>query len=370
MKRQAFLLGWMIVTLLSSCARPPAPAATLLPAAASATAPVPAGQGEMAAWPTDEWQVSTPEAQGIDPALLTAMVEFIEQRDVPIDAVFVTRHGYVVLEVYFPPYRAGQTHELYSCTKSVTSALIGIAIAQGYLSGVDVPVADVLPEWEIGGDALKAAVTVQDLLTMEAGLDWPEGGVGGSDPLMEMVRTGDWVEFVAARPMVAEPGQVWLYNTGASHLLSAIVQETTGMPAARFAQQTLFGPIGIDGVSWTTAPEGVTVGGFGLKMTPPDLARLGYLYLNEGLWDGQQVVPADWVAQSTIAHAQVDPGLEYGYQWWITDEGFQARGLYGQHVWVVPDLDLVAVFFSDIRDESMDPEYLMRQYVLPAVETD
>ncbi|HSJ57178.1 MAG TPA: serine hydrolase, partial [Anaerolineae bacterium] len=231
---------------------------------------------------------------------------------------------------------------------------------------VSARVADVLPAWKADGDARKAAVTVENLLTMEAGLDWPEGVYGASDPLMEMVRSGRWVEFVADRSMVAEPGAVWQYNTGASHLLSAILQETTHISAAAFAYRYLFGPLGIDEVTWSTDPQGVTIGGFGLQMTAPDMAKLGYLYLHDGEWDGQQVVPAEWVAASTTSHAGVEPGLEYGYQWWVTAEGFQARGLYGQQIWVLPDLDMVVVFLSDVRDEGIAPEYLMRQFVLPA----
>jgi CubicO group peptidase (beta-lactamase class C family) len=176
--------------------------------------------------------------------------------------------------------------------------------------------------------------------------------------------------------MAAEPGTRWNYNTGASHLLSAIIQETTGMTELAFAEEHLFGPLGISEVSWGTDPQGRSSGGTSLRLTPRDMAKFGYLYLNVGQWDGQQLVPAAWVKASTMNQAPIFETyygeMSYGYQWWIVPWAgyYSAVGALGQFIVVLPELDMVVVFTSTLAVEDFFiPLTLLAFYVIPSVES-
>ncbi len=328
-------------------------------------------------WPTEGWRTATPESQGMDSARLAEMVTFIEDEDLAIDSVLVVRHGYLVLDAYFYPFAQNSTHELYSVTKSFTSALVGIAIEEGYLAGIDQPVVSFFPERTFDHlDADKAAMTIENLLTMTAGLDWQEMNVGYGttrNTTIEMAQYGgDWTQFVLDRPMAEPPGTVFNYNSGASYLLSAILTEATGMRAADFARERLFEPLGFSRWRWTANPRGVTIGGWGLNVTAHDMAKFGLLYLHQGRWDDQTIVPADWVAASTTTQVELAWGEGYGYQWWISPAAgtYSARGLYGQYIIVIPALDMVVTFISDLPEEQGDvPDLLLAYYVLPAVQS-
>jgi CubicO group peptidase (beta-lactamase class C family) len=330
-------------------------------------------QGTPPYWPTEGWRVSTPEEQGMDSARLVAMFDAVEKADYALHSVLIVRHGYLVTEAYRYPYDQATPHDVRSCTKSVISALIGIAIQQGHVAGVDQRVLDFFPERAVANlDDAKRSITVENLLTMSSGFDWP-GGI--LEPILgEWTRSDNWVQFVLDRPLADPPGTRFVYNTGGSHLLSAILQETTGVTALEFAQQNLFGPLGISPGRWESDPQGINVGGAWLRLTPRDMAKFGYLYLNGGQWDGQQVVPADWVATST--HEHIRAGGQwlsdgYGYQWWIDQAGYyMALGYGGQYIVVVPDRDLVVVFTSGLPTQDFfAPETLLNTFILPAVQS-
>lgn len=305
-------------------------------------------------WPTEGWKSSTPELQGMDSELLLGMLNDIQERETNIHSVLIVRNGHLVLEAYFDPYDKDTSHVVHSVTKSITSGLVGISIREGYINGVDQLVLDQFPERTVANlDPAKQAMTLEHLLTMTSGLDWPEIGspyVSPSNPVGQMLRSPDFVQFVLDRPMDEEPGTTFNYNSGASHLLSAIIQSKTGASTLSFAQEHLFGPLGISSVYWPSDPGGISSGGFGIRMTPRDMAKFGYLYLNDGLWDGVQIVPDEWVETSTKTHS-VESSL-YGYQWWIDSEYYWARGILGQHIVVVPNLDMVVVFTSELTGGS------------------
>jgi CubicO group peptidase (beta-lactamase class C family) len=332
-------------------------------------------------WPTAGWSTASPASQGMDGERLDEMVATIRSEKLPIDSVTVIRHGNLVLDTSFgsfaegtlgPPYASGRLHELQSATKSVSSMLLGIA-------GVD-PKTPVLrlaaavgyrPEQR---DARKRAMTVEDLLTMQSGLAWKESGYayepGSGNDVMAMLETGDWSRYVLERPMATRPGTSFVYNTGASHLVSAVVSVRTGHPAAELAEARLFAPLGIRDFEWSADPGGVTTGGFGLMLAPRDLAKLAYLYLHQGRWDGRQIVPAAWVTQSTTDRV-ADPLNDYGYLWWLdrADGYAYMAGLYGQLAAVVPGRDLVAVITAHIpadADSGAVTRWLLERYILPA----
>jgi CubicO group peptidase (beta-lactamase class C family) len=254
---------------------------------------------------------------------------------------------------------------------------VGIAIKEGYIDGVDHRVLGFFPERTVANsDARKQAMTLEHLLTMTSGLDWPELSVSyssSSNVNAQMAQSQDWVQFVLDRPMVEEPGTTFNYNTGGSHLLSAIIQETTGMNALSFAQAHLFEPLGISDVSWSSDPDGISYGGNGILMTPRDMAKFGYLYLKGGIWDGQQVVPADWGEASVTRHVEASVNIipYYGYQWWVRSDGaYTAFGYGGQYILVIPDLQMVVVFTSGLKRVDFGlPQSLVDDFIIPAAKS-
>ena len=317
------------------------------------------------AWPTKGWLTSTPSAQGMDGSRLDAALDAAQKKGLALHAVLVIRHGFVVKEKYFPPTDASSADEMYSCTKSFVSALVGIAIDKGYIAGVAQPALGFFPDRKFDtSDPRRQALKLEDLLTMSSGLDWTEG-----DPAYrQLYRTSrDWVKVILGLPMAAVPGKVFTYSSANSHILSAIIQEKTGMNTYDFACAQLFGPLGLKNPSWDRDPAGIPIGGWGLKLTPRDMAKLGYLYLHEGAWEGKQVVSSAWVRNSTRPHIPASGTLKYGYQWWISPQGgwFAALGRFGQCIFVVPSLDMVVVFTAKI--DSNDPEAeLLLKYIMPA----
>jgi CubicO group peptidase (beta-lactamase class C family) len=322
-------------------------------------------------WPTNGWRTSSPEAQGMDSGRLASMFAYIEEHDISVHSVLVIRHGYLVTEAYRYPYQPDTLHSLQSCTKSVVSALVGIAIQQGYIDGVDQHLIDLFPQRTIAHlDEAKRALTLEDVLTMRSGL-----------PMFENVPPEVWeseqlVPAILDLPMATEPGGKFVYNGTASELLGAIVGETAGMKTLDFATQNLFEPLGIRDVQWDTyGPEHVYANA-GLWLTPRDMAKFGYLYLKNGQWEGTQLLPPDWVTASTAAHVR-HPGLGsqpfadgYGYQWWVDDDGYyMALGAGGQAILVHPDLDLIAVFTSGLKlDDDGLPVGLFDSFIIPAAQ--
>ena len=217
---------------------------------------------------------------------LARLVEFGASND--IDSVLVTRHGRIVLEASYAPFRAGLKHRFYSATKSVTSTLIGMALADGRLDSTDHKVVDFFADRTIANlDDAKKAITVQHLLDMTSGLAWQEGVNGGAESYIAMARSPDWQQFILDRPMATPPGSRFYYNTGNSHLLSAILGKVTGRSTLDYARERLFGPLGIDDVLWRVDPQGVSNGGNDLYLQPRDMAKIGYLWLRGGAVGGQ-----------------------------------------------------------------------------------
>ncbi len=316
-------------------------------------------------WPTRAWRTSTPEAQGMDGARLKAALDSARKQNLQFHGVLVIRHGYVVLEKYYPPFDRTTAHSLYSCTKSFVSALMGIAVGRRYILGVLQPVIRFFPDRKFAGvSTSKRSITLLDLLTMSSGLDWSEG----DDTYDRMyLYSRDWVKFILDAPMTARPGQVFNYSSGSSHLLAAVIQEASGMNTYDFARKVLFQPLGIPDPDWERDPAGIPIGGWGMSLSPRDMAKLGYLYLHEGKWEGRQILPASWVRDSTRPHITADDGWEYGYQWWIDPSltFFAAIGSYGQRIFVVPGLDLVVVFTARIDSNGFERD-LLRKYIMPA----
>ncbi len=312
----------ILAVLPSACSQstPATPTATQAPAptpAPSLTAtPVPPTPTSIEPdyWPTEGWRTSTPEEQGLDSQQLAELMDYLQgQNSFTIHNLLIIRNGYIVTDAYFYPFAPAYLHDLASATKSFTSSLIGIAIDQGYIESVEQSVLGLFPERTVANlDAKKQAMTVKDLLTMRSGFQCINRPTEVT--LSEMWASPDWGQFVLDLPMTAEPGTRYVYCSPNVHLLSAIIKETTRMSALEFAQEHLFGPLGVSDVIWPSDPQGNTLGWGDLKLAPHDMAKLGYLFLNKGLWDGQQVVSPAWVKAATS-------GSSYGYQWWLKLSG-------------------------------------------------
>jgi len=321
----------------------------------------------------DGWRTSSLDAAGIDTKMITLLTNQIMNGQYRgIRGMLIVKNGALVHEVYFERFNRRDTlNALYSVTKSVTSALIGIAIEEGFIDGVDVTLPSLLPEYaDRMGDEGKHDITLEHLLTMTSGLEWDEWTHPYANPKNSsfyLFRATDWMAYVISKPLMDTPGTQFVYNTGAVHLLSAVIKQTTGQHADQFARKHLFGPLDIGSYSWPSDPQGYTnTGGSfgGLSLRARDLAKFGYLFLNRGRWNGKQVVPEAWVESSTLPRVDLDAGslVSYGYLWWVgtyTIKGheldyIEARGLGGQLISLVPELDLMVVFTCWAGPEDAD----------------
>ena len=322
-----------------------------------------------AEWPTGGWQTSTPESQGMDSRVLEDMLETVQNQNYNIDSITVIRNGYLVLEAAVYPYTQDTKHIIHSCTKSIVSILIGIAIDQGFIEGVQTPVLDFFPDRTASNlDSDKEALTLENLLTMTSGFKCRDSYLYRWSGLNDMRGSDDWVQFMLDLPMEETPGTKFEYCNGASFLLSAIITETTGLSSNEFAEINLFAPLGITDLSWPTNPQGINIGWGELRMLPTDMAKIGYLYLGGGVWDGEQIVPTAWVEDSTRKHISATLEDGYGYQWWVDDSGlYLALGYAGQFIFIVPEKELVVVFTSDLSDSDFYiPQNLLNDYIIPA----
>ncbi len=253
---------------------------------------------------------------------------------------------------------------MQSAGRSWTSALIGIAIDKGYIDTVDQRILDFFPRAHVckHGSA-QGSHDLEDVLTMRTGLEWQE--LPGA--FEQMQKSPDWVQYILDRPMTEQPGTRWNYCSICSHVLTAIMDETTGMNPRDFAEENLFKPLGISGVAWIADPDGIPLGAGGFKLTPRDMAKLGYLYLRNGQVGGQQIVSSDWIEKSTQTYSVVNEHLGYAYHWVTVPEmkGYAASGGGGQIILVLPEYDLVIVTTANTEESIFE---LIDKYVLPAVQ--
>jgi CubicO group peptidase (beta-lactamase class C family) len=316
---------------------------------------------------------STPEEQGFDSAKTAAGLQAMRDKNINIHNLLLIRNGKVVVDAAFYPYDGNTVHDGASVTKSVMTTLIAIAADQGKLS-LDAPMRSFFPDRTIANrDARKERITVRHLASMSSGLECT--AERDEETLKQMQAAPDYVQFVLDRKVVAEPGTRFLYCSPAIHLLSPILQRATGMTALDFARQNLFAPLGIKDALWESDPQGFSDGWGDLYLRPRDMAKIGYLWLNNGQWDGKQVVPREWVEASVkVQMAETGDDDKYGYGWWITNEDtgeYAAIGRGGQRIQVVPALNAIIVttgggFEYDEMMPFLEPAAVNMQEPLPA----
>jgi len=295
-------------------------------------------------WPPQGWKTSTPEEQGLDSAKLAEGLQTMREWNLPIHSLLIVRGGAVVLDAYFYPYDGKSVHDLASVSKSLMTTLIGIAVDQGKLK-LDDPMLSFFPDRTIANrDARKEKITVRNLVSMSSGLACTQ--TNNEETQRQMMASPDWVQFSLERRMVAEPGTQFYYCNPSIHLLSPILQKATGMSALEFAKKYLFEPLGIKEAYWDTDPQGYNRGWGDAHLYPHDMAKLGYLWLNKGQWEGKQIVSRDWVEASVKPFMKTGGADDYGYGWWIPTNrpgAFSANGRGGQHIVVAPDLSLMII---------------------------
>jgi len=313
------------------------------------------------------WPASSPEEQGMDSARLASLLQVLRNDGRNIHSLLIARHGVLVLEVYFSPFQREALHNLYSCTKSVTSAAVGLALRDGLLESVDTPAIEYFPDLSLDDEA-KRDITLRHLLTMSSGLEWSEPLRSGLSDTWSLTDNDSPEEYFFSRPQASAPGSVFNYNTGGSHLLSMIVGRSSGGLAADYVERELFAPLGISPYVWLKDTPGNTLGGTGLALSSMDMLRFGQLYLQNGAWNGRQIIPEEWVRESTHAHIRVDEEVGYGYQWWVRPNGlYNALGWGGQEIIIAPAQDMVIVFTAGIRDAAWNTyDDLLQKYILPA----
>ncbi len=298
-------------------------------------------------WPTQGWKTSPPEEQGLSSDKLAEAVEFVVREKVRAHSLLVIRNGFVVADAYFYPYAPNTRHDVASVTKSITSTLVGLAIDKGLIKAVSEPVLGLFPDRTPANlDDRKRAMTLEDLLTMRSGLQCINSPTEVT--LSEMMRSPDWVQYMLDLPMADAPGTRFVYDSGAVNLLSAIVRRATGKKALEFARRALFEPLGIKDVVWPTDPRGEDNHGWGdLQLRPHDMAKIGYMFLNGGKWDGKQILSLDWVRRATQRRVSLSGGESYGYLWWMTALPLgliEARGRGGQRIIIWPEKNALIVF--------------------------
>ena len=351
------------------------------------------GASQTIVWPAEGWSSATPESQGPDSSPFAALDKEIRDGVYGnVDRILVVRRGHAIVNHryardyrtisrgqvgpigcgegctdvsrmhefnYFHPnwhpyYQGRDVHTLQSVTKSIAATVIGVAIGRGEVAAVDRPFLPYFKDRDLSRvDPRLHRATLADLLTMRSGIEWHEQDrpLNETNTTIQLEGSQDWIGFTLSQPMDADPGAKWAYNSGGSHLMSGIIRSATGRFIDEYANDWLFKPIGIRDFHWKKTPTGHPDTEGGLYLTAEDLARIGYLYLHDGVWNGKRILPDGWVRNATTRHAKaVGGGWDYGYQWWITSRNgvdvWAGRGFGGQFLIVVPSRDLVAVVNS------------------------
>jgi CubicO group peptidase (beta-lactamase class C family) len=332
-------------------------------------------------WPTNGWKTSTPEKQGISSKKLLEMLEFANSKkfkqnagspNIGIDSILVIRNGYIVMDTYFYPYSPKYKHQIFSCSKSITSILVGIAIDKGFIKDVSQTVISFFPDKKFKNMSKnKQKITIKNLLTMKTGLATHDSVMYNWEGLLneKMKKSQDWVQYILDLPATSTPGTLFDYSNFSTFLLSAIIQKTSRMPTQDFAEKYLFKPLEIQDFKCDLNPQGNFLGFMGFNLKPHDLAKIGFLCLNQGKWNNKQIVSSKWIAEATRDYAAGYPSSGYGYQWWLDNNNpglFIAWGNKGQMLIIDPINNLIAVFFSNIsKPRMLLPLY--HSYILQAI---
>ena len=307
-------------------------------------------------WPTYGWRSCRPEEVNMDPEKLMKVYEYVSNPNINTDGILIVKDGYIVGEAYFNGYTKNINHNGQGMTIGFTNALIGIALDKGLIGSIDEEIYHYFPQLQTNDTPeIKKRIRIRHLLNMTAGLDWENYEYNNHGDNGRMYERGivDFIEYVLAKPVITEPGTDWFYSDGTAILPTGIIEKVTNQRAYHFAEENLFQPLGISDVYWESDPAGHTITAWGIHTTVRNFAKFGYLYLNEGQWGDQQIVPNVWVKESTTAIS--DSLNHFGMQWWlppafseyknidIPEKTFIAMGGFIQRIFVVPEKNIVVV---------------------------
>jgi CubicO group peptidase (beta-lactamase class C family) len=337
----------------------------------------------------DGWETASLTDTGMDiKPIAQFMNELLNNIDHRIHSILIVKDDKLVFEEYFPGYafyhgpftdfNRETKHDLASVTKSFTSALIGLAIDQGFIQDVNQKLFSFFPEYIELNNEEKDKITLEHLLTMTSGLEWDESTYPYIDPrndLFQLIHQNDPIRFILDKPIVKEPGTQFHYSGGSTNLLGEIIRKSTGIRADEFAEHYLFSPLGITDYNWLELSNNVLYTSGDLKLRPRDMAKLGDIYLHGGSWKGTQIISEWWVDQSTKSFIYATSDWDYGYQWWsytykfnsVQIVSFSAQGWGGQTIVVFPGLDMVVVTTAGYYDEpqlEFHIDVLMMQKIL------
>jgi CubicO group peptidase (beta-lactamase class C family) len=377
MKKKLFLLILVLTLLLSGCGQP-------------YVYQVPEELG-------DGWETASLEEVGINERLIAKAVERIRDNTYPnVHSLLIAKDGKLVFEEYFGgyewvydsdrfqgPYKEfdrDSLHTIMSVTKAFTSALVGIAVDQGFIANEHEKVFDYFPEYAHLRDEPKNDITLEHLLTMTSGLEWNEWEYSLSDTrndLIQLFIVNDPMAYILAKPVVHQPGTYWYYSGGDVNLLGETIRKATGMRMDDFAAQYLFSPLGITEYEWDFINPNVVHASGNLKLHPRGMAKFGYLILNDDVWQGERILSQAWVDKTKTAYISSpapDHGERYGYQWWLktfpygsgTVEALHRSGWGGQAIYLFPSLDMVVVFTDGNYVGEIPNNEIITRYILPA----
>lgn len=346
----------------------------------------------------DDWKVVSPESLNVNSEPLKKLDAEIRIVFTRVNSLLIVKNDQLIFEHYYNNYTKDSYHYIASITKSIISALVGVAIDKGFIKSVDQRVLEFFPEFgKKNSKDLLEELTIENLLTMKTGFLWKESIKGGSAPMFKRLkRQKNWIEFILNLPIVRNKMNTFQYNSGVTHLLSAIIAKATHLETQQFANEFLFKAIGIEEFPesnknsyrseeiinndtiyiWLKDPQGINIGGWGITIKARDLAKFGMVYLNLGRWRDNQIISGNWIRDSiknSIEDSNLKDGIGYGYQWWISEIDpyfvFNARGAGGQVISCIPELKLVVVITADANLlRWKDPFYLIAKYIIPAIQ--
>ena len=351
-------------------------------------------------WPTTIWKTVSPQSLGFSPNPINKMFRFIQKKQFPIDSVVIVKNGYLIGEFYAGDMNENSLSNIYSVTKSFTSALVGIAIDKGYIKNEKQTLGSILTKnLSTKKDPRLNEIQLQHLLTMTSGLKTRDNFLSNWSGIIKLKNSKNWVDYILSLGTEKKSGEHFNYSNGGSHLLAAIVTENTETALEKFAERHLFSHIGIKNYEWQKDPQGINHGYSNLKISARDMAKLGILYLNGGKWGKKQVINSSWVKKSLKTHSYPNKGKfnplkfygfnGYGYQWWNSEtvwkadliyrkawgmgknskkypEYFFALGYQGQYIFILPQLDMVVVFKSRFKKsrDNIIPKALIEEFLL------
>lgn len=327
-------------------------------------------------WPTNGWKTCAPETVGMDAQKLDLAMAYATNPKFKTEGILVVKDGYIISEAYIGSFTQDSEHISNSMAKSFSSALVGIAIDKGLIANIDERICQYYETWDCADpDDLRSKITLRHAMTLTTGLEWKEDWSTWNyktNDALKMALSGYFTEYMSQRKGLYEPGTHFLYSTGDPMLLSKVIQQATGMSAFEFAQQQIFKPLNFSKVRWNKDEDAYTATSHGLYTTTRDYAKFGFLFLNKGQWEDQQIVSEKWVEHSTQTDPSVNMWKAYGYLWHVnlplrlsgkkhttsTDaipaDGYMAEGVLGQNIIIIPSKNLMIVKVANQKTQQID----------------